>query len=86
MKGIVAEVGGGGSEIDVAFGAQFLADLCDKRGIAVLEEVLRKYSTDPRFSWSKEQYAIKGVKYPEDTPHYKQIKEDFERLKNCKPE
>lgn len=86
VRGTTAETGGGGSEIDVTFGAQFLADMCDKRGIPVLEEVLKKYPIDPRFSWAKESCEKEGIKYPEGASDYKKIKERLERLRKCKPE
>jgi hypothetical protein len=55
------EKNAGGGRTDVTFGAQYLADLCDKRGIKVLEEVLKQYPTDSRWIGHKEILEKKGL-------------------------
>lgn len=83
VKGEIAEQGKGGGRIDFRFGAKFLAELCDKRGIKVLENVLKNFPTDSRWAIGKEWCEEKGLKFPEDDADYKTIKKRLEKLKNC---
>lgn len=80
------KAGGGGNYRDVTFGARYIADICDKRGIPVLDGALKNFATDPRFSWSKEPDIKRGIKFPEEVPDYIEIKQQLKRLRDCKPE
>ncbi len=73
----------GGGAADVFWGTRLLADLCDKRGIKAMEDVLKKYPADTRFTWEKENLIERGLKFPEGSVHYKRIQEHLKRLKKC---
>jgi hypothetical protein len=81
--GQFAVEGGGGGGTDVTFGAKFLADLCEERGIKVLEEVLAKYPTDPRWTVNAPYLKKNNMRFPEDDYYYKLIQERLNRLKEC---
>jgi hypothetical protein len=83
VSGELSEKNGGGDGTDITLGAKYLADLCDKRGIKVLEGVIKQYPTDSRWIRHKEILEKKGIKFPEEDYDYRLIEERLERLKKC---